>query len=500
MTASFNTLIISDLHLGEDLSPSANEATSRHVDMVERQLVSFFEHYSRRRADGRPWRVVINGDMVDFMAITILPNQPEYARLVANRGHDDGEFGLRRTVNSSIAKVKMVGQRHAALFATMARFLARGHRIEIVCGNHDIEFHWRDVQAAFVDEIVLAYQGLPEAKRTGAATRDELHAGIEFHPWFFYEPGVAWIEHGHQYDENCAFDYGLNPLHPTDDEILSNVDTASTRYLTNYVREIDAHAQEDWSAMGYLKFTMSLGLRGSLRTARAYYSFSRALLSVRRSTVGPRARRLRRANHDLRREGLAERWQVEADALRAIDELRRTPVVSSIARLMRVLMLDKVVIFGAAALVAVAGFLALGAGGGSVAALSALLVATIVAWLFGRGRNVDPGEPLKVVPKRILRHIDAEYVVFGHTHKPVRMAIEGGTYFNTGTWIPGGKPGLLRAFTHVVIQHGPSGAKAELCQWRDGGSRPFNESAGEVGALRDVDARALEAGEREFSR
>src|SRR5690606_33568616 len=149
-----------------------------------------------------------NGDMVDFMAITILPDRPEIARLVANRGPDDDEFGLRRTVNATLAKVMMVAERHAELFTAMARFVPRGNRLDIVCGNHDIEFHWPEVQAAFRDAVVDAHGTIPDE-----AARERLRQGIEFHPWFFYEPGVAWIEHGHQYDENCSFDYNLNPLH-----------------------------------------------------------------------------------------------------------------------------------------------------------------------------------------------------------------------------------------------------------------------------------------------
>ena len=84
--------------------------------------------------------------------------------------------------------------------------------------------------------------------------------------------------------------------------------------------------------------------------------------------------------------------------------------------------------------------------------------------------------PLKVVPERILARIDAQYCIFGHTHKPLRMGVEGGgVYLNTGTWLPSGKPGLLRAFTHVMIRHGATGASAELMQWRDGASRPFTD-------------------------
>src|SRR4029079_18724643 len=77
----FNTLVISDLHLGEDLSPVATEASRLHVDIVERQLVAFLRHYTRRREGGLPWRLVVNGDLVDFLSVSIGPDHPEFAAL-----------------------------------------------------------------------------------------------------------------------------------------------------------------------------------------------------------------------------------------------------------------------------------------------------------------------------------------------------------------------------------------------------------------------------------
>jgi hypothetical protein len=44
---------------------------------------------------------------------------------------------------------------------------------------------------------------------------------------------------------------------------------------------------------------------------------------------------------------------------------------------------------------------------------------------------------------------------------------DGGKYFNTGTWLPGGSE--ARAFTHLIIS-GDGEPQAELCQWLDGAS------------------------------
>ena len=43
-------------------------------------------------------------------------------------------------------------------------------------------------------------------------------SGVEIHPWFWFEEGVAWIEHGHQFDpynsfeDVCAFGEVLREL------------------------------------------------------------------------------------------------------------------------------------------------------------------------------------------------------------------------------------------------------------------------------------------------
>src|SRR3954471_9991547 len=71
-----NILVISDLHLGEDLRPGgANVSYLRHLATLERELEKFLVHYTATRLDNRPWRLVVNGDMVDFMSVMILPDE-----------------------------------------------------------------------------------------------------------------------------------------------------------------------------------------------------------------------------------------------------------------------------------------------------------------------------------------------------------------------------------------------------------------------------------------
>lgn len=466
MTFTFNTLVLSDLHLGEDLSPTATEVTRLHTDVVERELVAFLRHYSQRRRDGRPWRLVFNGDLVDFIAICLHPE--------AGAGAGDEELGLARTPKVARAKVEALAGRHPAFFSALARFLSRGNRVEIISGNHDTEFQWATTQDAFRQVVCDAWNRMPESRRDGALGSDDIADAMGFHPWFFHEEGVVWIEHGHQYDECCSFEYQLYPRTPKGDEIVLNVDSAGTRYVTNRLPDAEAHMQEDWSALGYLRWGWTLGFIKSVKTLSAYFDFSRALLRVWRSYQNRKARYKIERGHQKRLAALAETWDMDEKKLERLDDLRRRPVIGHLRKLCAVLMLDKLIAYAGAALIAVLALLFIPLPWGAATAAVGFLGARVVTGITGRGRIIDAGMDLQLTSEKILREVDAEIVVFGHTHRPIGLGLDSGAmYFNTGTWVPNGRPGLLRCFTHLVIIHGESGPFANLCQWRDGQSRSF---------------------------
>jgi hypothetical protein len=87
--------------------------------------------------------------------------------------------------------------------------------------------------------------------------------------------------------------------------------------------------------------------------------------------------------------------------------------------------------------------------------------------------------PMRAVPQRIKKLVDAPVIVFGHTHDPRWQPLRsGGLYVNAGTWLPATRPGLRRSFTHLSIQPRPGALPlVELRQWRDGVSQPFDAGA-----------------------
>jgi UDP-2,3-diacylglucosamine pyrophosphatase LpxH len=471
-----NIVVLSDVHLGEDLMPGAPAETKRHVDMAEGAMVGFIRHLTRWRVDGRPWRLVINGDLADFMTVQVSPS-PEHGPSRA----EDRDHGLPRREQVAVAKMDALLERHRDVVAALARFLAAGNRCEFIAGNHDREIALPAVEARLRAAIRAA---------APAARADAVDSRLGVHAWFYYEPGVAWIEHGHQYDETCSFEFGLAPADPVSGELVTNVDFAAVRYLGGSAPDVDRHGTDEWGFAGYLSYAWSLGLRGFLRVGRGYARFAGSLLRAARLHGSLRRQKQRRSEHEARLGELATSREIPRETLRKIDELRRPPVTASIRRLARVLMLDRLLVTIGAALVML----------GAMAALSWLYALPMMAMVaagahFGgqamsRGRRVDPSIPLALVPARIKRHVDVPFIVFGHSHEAVNQTLlGGGTYFNSGTWLPAIKPGLLRAFTHVVIVHGPNGPTAALRQWRDGASREYTVDPKVAAATAQLGAR-----------
>lgn len=493
MPGTHNTLVISDLHLGEDLSPTATAADSRHVDLVERHLVDFLKHYSRRRLDGRPWRLVINGDGVEFLGqclkVEDVPGE--------EAGHvpaEDRVYGLGRRPPVARAKMCAIVARHQEFFLALARFLAAGNRLEVIIGNHDTELHWPEVQEAFRAGVCRLWSEHPAATRAGAPLAAEVGERIGFHPWFFYEPGALWIEHGHQYDETCSFEYGLNPVDPHTQQIISNVDGAALRYVTSH-NAVEAHGAEDWSFLGYMRLAAGLGVRGCARLARSYFRFALTLLAAWRGHASlSRANRDRCQVHQTRLSELAGRFELDERTLHDIDDMRRPPVPTNLTRLIKVLMIDKLMLAALTIVAVVLCFVVLPLSWAVLGAAAAGAGAWAGARLMAGGGLLDPTVPLLLVPARIVRKVDVRFVIFGHTHDPLAQQLEDGRwYFNTGTWLPTGKPGLLRAFTHVLIRHTDHGPTGALCQWRDGASREFTPGWAPGDARPQVETAAADA-------
>src|SRR5262245_28301497 len=164
-------------------------------------------------------------------------------------------------------------------------------------------------------------------------------ARIRVVSWFVYIPGVAWIEHGHVYDEGCSFEFNLAPMDPKDGNLIFNADYAAVRYLGTAAPDLDPHGIESWGLWGYLQYTRGQGFGSAGRILMGYVRFVAALFRARRLHKSFKRRDRRRREHRARLVDVAAAGGLPLETAQAIDRLSRAPLTASMRRLGRLLML-----------------------------------------------------------------------------------------------------------------------------------------------------------------
>ena len=462
--ATHNLLVVSDLHFGEELLPGTSLEKRQIVELGARTFIEFLSYYQQRRENGRPWRLVIAGDLFDFMSV-IVPAAAAEAR----SNHDVRLWGASRAGDAAVERMALVAQRHRPVLAQLLAFADAGHVVDVVVGNHDIEL----LDSAVAAELSRQLMSIAGSRSAGLAR-------IRIAPWCVYVPGAVWIEHGHQHDEACSFEFGFAPTSPAvapnaHATFLTNVDYAAVRYLATTAPELDAHGAEQWSIVGYMRYAYH---HGGLRAfVRSYVHFVGALLAARRQHQNRRQREARRAQHHARLAHVAADAGLSLTTAGALDRLGRAPLTTSWRRLAAMLSLDVWAVFGVGVVVAV---LVLIVARWWLAIPSLVGVAAAVKFSLRHlsRTHVASQLPMRRVPERIAAIVDVPVVIFGHTHEPLRMQMpSGATYINCGTWLPAARPGLRRCFTHVRIipsERAGQPPRADILQWHNGAVRSYD--------------------------
>ncbi|MEO0601968.1 MAG: hypothetical protein AAF211_11070, partial [Myxococcota bacterium] len=293
-----------------------------------------------------------------------------------------------------------------------------------------------------------------------------------------YEPGVVWIEHGHQYDPYCSFEH---PLAPAIDEVEvdPNIGGLLLRYLGSQFGD-EVHAVVHQGALAYLRLWASRGPLGMTKIFGAYFDMCRRLYDHWRA-LGRETLTAHRARIESRIERLAHTSGLGRQRLDRLVELWRPPVANRLGRLLRALMFDRVALLVAAPGALTAVLLTPPASQGAVVLLVTPIVGLLAVASAMSREPTDPRQAMHEQAEAVRQIVDVPYVVMGHSHDPVHLVgDDGGAYLNTGTWAPRGDP--RKTFTHVCIERTADGARALLRQWRDGASRGFEPGSAPVPA------------------
>ena len=257
MNSTHNFLFVSDFHIGEGRDPRTG-LTHRNENFFQDDAFAQFILYHVQMStngDGKPWKLIINGDLFDFLQVTTLPSKKELSEVVPDRDLTKNEksFGLGTSERATVWKLKKVAQGHPLFFQALAWFVAH-ERNEIVLlkGNHDIELLWTAVQETFrtcLAEAYVAWQQKPnvfpqEESLPATLADDLLRKAVQFEPHFHYEPDLFFVEHGCQYDPANAFQDFEKPIIKVRNEPVIDLPQGSflVRYFFNKVESVHPFA------------------------------------------------------------------------------------------------------------------------------------------------------------------------------------------------------------------------------------------------------------------
>lgn len=454
MPSPESLLIFSDVHLGSDLNDAGPVAPRSAA--IDRDLVRLLAHYRSEPAPAGRWKIVIAGDFIDFVGISVDPGCDDERDLPTPLTDEERANGVGNAEDHARFKLRRVARRHADVFAELAAFVAGGHALTIVSGNHDIEFHWDGVKDEFRALLLTA----APAHLSGDA--EAFCARIEFSPLFFYRDGVVYVEHGHQYDPYCASAHPMAPVSPHDPRRIARAfSDVLLRFVVRRTRGMKEHGHEHTGMLTYLRFGLGLGISGMLALAARFARSIVELFRIRRGYLSSAARALA-AEHDRRIARFAERSQVGRERLAELFALHAKPIALTVRGILESVLLDRL----AVAFVGVIVIAVLAAFQAFHAALGVALGWAAAHLLLSRRRIVDPAEQLVERAGQLARLFPAAFVVMGHTHVPASTPAGDATYINLGSWAEEGEGEYRAARTHLVIRERDGKVEAQFCEWR----------------------------------
>ncbi len=425
-------LVVSDLHLSEGWVGRTKKLSRLEDFFFDISFERFLNHYISKASEGNyQVRLIIAGDFVDLLQVTSQPagNEVEGEHITPR----ERDFGLGTSPKKSCWKLQKIMNGHWIFFQALSQFLIAGNGVTIIPGNHDIEFSIPEVQNCFRTGL-LNY--IPEKEKGKQDVSTLINKNLSFLPWFYYEPGLVYVEHGHQYDSLNSFDYFLHPSRP-DNLIDLPAGSFFVRYLFNKVETDYPFADNMKPATRFLRWLLGKMIKRGLVLKKQVRSQLYHYINFFWQTLkkaGP----------------ICTDWVRELEA-RQNESLRNIAISSGIAEEKLRDIKDKW-------------------------AKSDIhhLCKYRLFWRFIKGESQN--DIYYKAAKKIKGIMGVQYIVFGHTHEadlePLEPENWSREYINSGTWTKvfaeNYEERLLKEeneFVFVMIDK--SGSKMELLRWRD---------------------------------
>ncbi|WP_420645692.1 hypothetical protein [Candidatus Leptofilum sp.] len=480
MAQQFNYLFLSDFHLSEGRNP-ANGLIHRNEDFFQdvpfAQFVVHHVKLSRRETAVEyyniPWKLIINGDIFDFLQVVALPEGAELgrakgepnARLTAN----EQKYGLGTSELETAWKLEKIAEGHPCFFQALAWFVAQpGNELHLLKGNHDVELYWPEVQVRLRLLLQQAYKSWRETAvpddphallllledMPDKLNMVDLHQSVFFPPDYLYEPGLFYVEHGCQYDPINAFTNFCDPRLPNAPELIELPSGSFfVRYFFNQVEEIHPFADNMKPIIKYINWV--------IRNAPS--AAARVVVDILpRYLVAVTKMKRKQFNDWRRRQNPQEVFLPEADLSTSIGQFEQERLAIQAKMQLKLKRASRwstagtlsSLLFKVAALLALLIAIRFFVDGNYPATVGVIVLAGLLGFI--SSFFIRLLDQLLVSP--YLRDVAAEvasalnkvegvsqipYFIFGHDHAamsvPLPSSVDSGVkqwYVNTGSWIP----------------------------------------------------------------
>lgn len=459
------TVVLSDIHLADAQLPDPKRPLWKRFKNPELFIDESFGRMLddlSEQAEKASLRIelVLNGDTFDFDSIVALPEPSTFniSWLERHRGLDSEQA-------KSVFKANVIAETHPVWFEALDRFLAKGHDVVFVVGNHDVELHWPGVQDVF-------------RKALSQGSEDQ----IRFCEWFYISNSDTVIEHGNQYDPYCLCSDPVWPLISKGGtlHVRTPFGNVAGRLMLNGMGLFNPNVDSSFikSPKDYLLFFFRYIVTSQpLLPLTWFWSAITTLVVSLRQGLLP-------AQKDpfvleSRLAGISERSNASPAITRALRVLHVHPGIYNPIGILRELWLDRAILFAALVWASVQLF-----------AFVNILSPISVWWVFlplfvffpfflfyarSVRSNVGAGEKRALeLAHQVCRIAGVERMVFGHTHNLLQIQSEGVEVFNTGTWSPAyhdvecTQPYGQRCVVSIrPSANGPRSAR--LLEWKDPG-------------------------------
>lgn len=236
MDSTHNYLIVSDFHLSEGCNLSTGLIHPNEDFFQDVPFAQLIAHHARLSRDPeathfyqKPWRLVINGDLFDFLQVTSLPPEGETLTAVTGKKYhhelsaNEQLYGLGTEEKAIVWKLETIAAGHPLFFQALGWFLAHpGNQIILMRGNHDVEIAWEGVQARLRSLLAEAYETWAKSYNSEhplprlddmplTLPADTVTGQVRFPKKFLYQRDLFYIEHGCQYDPVNFFNDFADP-------------------------------------------------------------------------------------------------------------------------------------------------------------------------------------------------------------------------------------------------------------------------------------------------